>query len=53
MHTFRALIFRWTLTLGDSYTLNVVEVFMTAAYIVILFSWALVNCRFHLLLMSK
>lgn len=46
MHTFRVVAFRWTLSLGNSYTLNVAEIFLTAAYIAILFSWSFVNCRF-------
>ncbi|RDB30109.1 Ferric/cupric reductase transmembrane component 1 [Hypsizygus marmoreus] len=43
MNAFRALAFRWTIPIGRSYTLNVAEVFLTAAYIVILFVWSLVN----------
>jgi ferric-chelate reductase len=50
-HTFRVIAFRWTISLGDSFTLNLAELFMTAGYIAILFSWALVNCRLHLLLL--
>jgi ferric-chelate reductase len=49
MHTFRAIAFRWTISLGDSYTFNVAEVFLTAAYIAILLSWTFVNCMSHVL----
>jgi hypothetical protein len=51
MHTFRVIAFRWTISLGDSFTLNLAELFMTAGYITILFSWALVNCKLHLMLL--
>ena len=50
MHTFRVIAFRWTISLGDSYTLNFAEVFMTAGYIAILFAWSFANCSFHLVL---
>ena len=45
MHTFRAFAFRSTVSIGRSYTLNVAELFMTAAYAAILFSWGLVNSK--------
>jgi hypothetical protein len=51
VHTFRVIAFRWTISLGDSFTLNLAELFMTAGYIAILFSWALVNCKSHLMLL--
>ena len=51
MHTFRVIAFRWTISLGDSYTLNLAEVFMTAGYIAILFAWTFVNCTLHPVLM--
>lgn len=44
LNVFRALVFRQTLSIGKSYTLNVAEVFLTAAYIVLIFTWSLVNC---------
>lgn len=50
MHTFRVVAFRWTLSLGGSYNLNVAEVFMSAGYIAILFAWSFANCKLHLLL---
>ncbi|KAF9456039.1 hypothetical protein BDZ94DRAFT_1276652, partial [Collybia nuda] len=40
---FRALAFRQTISIGKSYTLNFAEVFLTSAYIVLLFTWSLVN----------
>lgn len=47
LDVFRALAFRQTLSIGKSYTLNLTEVFLTAAYIVLLFTWSLVNCALH------
>lgn len=44
LDTYRAIAFRWTLPIGRSYTLNLAEVFLTAAYIAVLFTWALINC---------
>ncbi|KAF5356912.1 hypothetical protein D9756_006406 [Leucocoprinus leucothites] len=41
--TFRALSFRWTVSIGRSYTLNIAEVVLTAVYIVICFTWSLIN----------
>jgi hypothetical protein len=49
MHTFRVIAFRWTVSLGGSYTLNLAEVFMTAGYIAILFAWSFANCKWYLL----
>ncbi|KAF5375667.1 hypothetical protein D9615_009357 [Tricholomella constricta] len=43
MNTFRAFAFRTTIPIGGSYTLNVAEVFLTAAYTTIIFVWSLVN----------
>ncbi|KAF4618192.1 hypothetical protein D9613_011676 [Agrocybe pediades] len=39
----KALAFRWTVPLGPSFQLNIVEVFVTAAYIAVLFTWTLIN----------
>lgn len=41
--TFRALAFRWTIPIGRYYTLNVAEVFLTAAYGAVLFTWTMIN----------
>lgn len=43
--TFRALSFRWTIAIGRSYTLNLAEVVMTAAYIAICLVWSLINSK--------
>lgn len=53
IHTFQALAFRWTITIGKSYTLNVTQFFITAAYMATLFTWAFVNCMqlIHFLLL--
>jgi hypothetical protein len=45
IHIFRVIAFRWTISLGGSYTLNLAEVFMTAGYIAILFAWSFANCK--------
>ena len=45
LNTFRAIAFRWTVPISNSYTLNLAEVFLTAAYIAVVFIWALVNCK--------
>ena len=39
VNAYRVVAFRWTLEIGQSYTLNLAEVFVTVAYIVALFSW--------------
>ncbi|EKM76674.1 hypothetical protein AGABI1DRAFT_78091 [Agaricus bisporus var. burnettii JB137-S8] len=41
--TFRALSFRWTIPIGRSYSLNIMQVLLSATYIVILFAWSLIN----------
>ncbi|PFH49410.1 hypothetical protein AMATHDRAFT_147750 [Amanita thiersii Skay4041] len=41
--TFRAIAFRWTIPVGPSYSINLVEVFLTAGYIASLFAWSLMN----------
>jgi ferric-chelate reductase len=44
IHSFQALAFRWTISIGKSYTLNVAQCFVSAAYMATLFTWSLVNC---------
>ncbi|KAJ7099901.1 ferric reductase NAD binding domain-containing protein [Mycena belliarum] len=39
----RTVIFRTTYSLGGSYKLNVAELFISCAYIVLLFTWAFIN----------
>ncbi|TBU43175.1 ferric reductase NAD binding domain-containing protein [Dichomitus squalens] len=43
INVYRVVAFRWTLEIGQSYTLNFAEVFITVAYIVALFTWEFVN----------
>ncbi|KAH7925255.1 hypothetical protein BV22DRAFT_452820 [Leucogyrophana mollusca] len=43
VNAYRVLAFRWTLEIGQSYTLNVAEVFVTVAYIAFLFTWEFIN----------
>ncbi|KAH7911651.1 ferric reductase NAD binding domain-containing protein [Hygrophoropsis aurantiaca] len=45
VNTYRVVAFRWTLEIGESYTLNVAEVFVTAAYIIFLYVWAFMNTK--------
>ncbi|KAG1894707.1 ferric reductase NAD binding domain-containing protein [Suillus fuscotomentosus] len=40
---YRVVAFRWTLEIGQSYTLNMAEVFVTVAYIVLLLIYAFIN----------
>ncbi|KAH9944667.1 iron reductase [Amylocystis lapponica] len=42
-NAYRVFAFRWTLQVGESYTLNMAEVFVTCAYIIALFVWAFIN----------
>jgi len=51
LNAFRAIVFRWTIPIGNSYTLNLAEVLLTAAYIAIVFAWALVKCTSEPLLL--
>lgn len=44
----RSVAFRWTISFGSSYTLNLAEVTLTAAYISLLFVFALVNSKFFI-----
>jgi hypothetical protein len=39
----RIVAFRWTLKIGESYTLNPAEIFLTVAYIIALFTWTFIN----------
>lgn len=50
--TFRAISFRWTISIGQSYTLNLAEVVLTAIYISICFAWALINSECTLLYLA-
>lgn len=43
--TFRALSFRWTIPIGRSYSLNVMQVILTGIYIAALYSWSLINSK--------
>ncbi|KAK0439364.1 iron reductase [Armillaria borealis] len=40
---FRIVSFRCTIPVGQSHSLNVAEVFLTAAYIAVVFTWSLIN----------
>ncbi|KAG2151649.1 ferric reductase NAD binding domain-containing protein [Suillus bovinus] len=43
INVYRIVAFRWTLEIGQSYTLNMAEVFVTVAYIVLLLIYAFIN----------
>ena len=43
INAYRVVAFRWTLEIGQSYTLNFAEVFVTVAYIVALYTWEFTN----------
>ncbi|KAG2151644.1 FAD-binding domain-containing protein [Suillus bovinus] len=43
INVYRVVAFRWTLEIGRSYTLNMTEVFVTVAYIVLLLTYAFIN----------
>lgn len=45
VHTFRAIAFRWTFSIGKSCTLNVAQCFVTAAYMATLLTWTFANCK--------
>lgn len=40
---YRVVAYRWTLEIGQSYTLNLAEVFVTIAYIIVIFGWEFIN----------
>lgn len=42
---YRVVAFRWTLEIGQSYTLNMAEVFVTVAYIALLLIYAFINSK--------
>jgi len=46
-NAYRVIAFRWTLEIGQTYTLNMAEVFVTMAYIAFLFIWAFINSKSH------
>ncbi|KAG2151663.1 ferric reductase NAD binding domain-containing protein [Suillus bovinus] len=43
VNAYRVVAFRWTLEIGQSYTLNMAEVFTTVAYIALLLIYAFIN----------
>ena len=43
INAWRVAAFRCTLNIGQSYTLNLAEVFVTCAYIIALFTWEFIN----------
>ncbi|KAF5356913.1 hypothetical protein D9756_006407 [Leucocoprinus leucothites] len=43
LNTFRALSFRWTISVGQLYSWNIAEVVLTAVYAATCFTWVLVN----------
>jgi ferric-chelate reductase len=45
INVYRVVAFRWTLEIGQSYTLNMAEVFVTVAYIALLLIYAFINSK--------
>ncbi|KAH9838053.1 iron reductase [Rhodofomes roseus] len=43
VNAYRVILFRWTLEIGSSYTLNMAEVFVSCAYFIALFIWEFIN----------
>ncbi|KAH7925260.1 hypothetical protein BV22DRAFT_1011594 [Leucogyrophana mollusca] len=43
VNVYRVIAFRWTLEVGESYTLNMAEVFVTIGYIALLLIWTFIN----------
>ncbi|KAH7903964.1 hypothetical protein BJ138DRAFT_1073787 [Hygrophoropsis aurantiaca] len=43
VNAYRVVAFRWTLNIGQSYTLSVAEVFISIGYIVLLLVWTFIN----------
>ncbi|KAJ6533461.1 ferric reductase NAD binding domain-containing protein [Mycena sp. CBHHK59/15] len=45
LNLFRAVAFRWTITVGGAYTLNLADFMLSAAYIAVLFTWTFINSK--------
>ena len=45
VNAYRVVAFRWTLEIGNSYTLSVAEVLVTMSYIIFLFVWTFINSK--------
>ncbi len=48
LNTYRVVAFRWTLNIGQSFTLTFAELFIVCAYIVALYVWSFVSSEFQL-----
>lgn len=42
---YRVVAFRWTLEIGQTYTLNMAEIFVTLGYIALLFTYSYINSK--------
>ena len=51
--SFRALAFRWTVPVGSSHELNLVEVGLSLAYMALLYTWAFVNSMLTFIPLTK
>jgi ferric-chelate reductase len=49
VNVYRVVAFRWTLEFG-SYVINMAEVFVTLAYIVLLLTWTFINSTYQIIL---
>jgi len=45
INTYRVIAFRWTLEIGQTYTLNLAEVFVTLGYIALLLTYTFINSK--------
>jgi len=45
INIYRVIAFRWTLEIGQTYTLNMAEVFVTLGYIALLLTYTFINSK--------
>ncbi|EIW85649.1 iron reductase [Coniophora puteana RWD-64-598 SS2] len=53
LNVFRVVAYRWTLSFGGSYSLSVAEMFVTAAYVALVFTYAFINCTSPIFLLRN
>ena len=53
VNAYRVIAFRWTLNIGDEYTLNMAEVVITCLYIVALFTWEFYNSEYSVIVSAR
>ncbi|KAJ6518002.1 ferric reductase NAD binding domain-containing protein [Mycena vitilis] len=45
LNLFRTIIFRWSIVIAGSYTLNVADFLLAAMYLTVLFTWTFINSK--------